>query len=96
MRLAKLEGTTVIEILENQDYIPSSAYPYQYIDITNISVIPSIGYEYIGDNIFINRPKHISKLEFRNRFTQTEKLDIDNSLTNPNLPDQIKAILTRS
>lgn len=93
MILAKLEYDKVIEIITDQIEIPTIGAPYQYINITNTTPLPSIGYTYIGDGVFRLNSKKYSKLEFRNKFTAEEKIAFDSFELNPNISDNNKAIL---
>lgn len=93
MILAKLEYDKVIEILNDQLEIPTIESPYQYIDITGLSSQPIVGMIYIGDGIFINKSKRYSKLEWRNKFSTSEKIAFDSFELNPNIPDENKAVL---
>jgi hypothetical protein len=92
MKIAKLNYNKIEEILIDPDPMPPNTDGYQFFDITDITPEPSIGMVYIGDDVFIWKSKRVTKLEFRNKFTASEKVLIDNFETS-SLSDVVKSNL---
>lgn len=102
MLYAEIVSGVVVNIVTWAEQDPPSIFGHQFIDVTGMQNIPLVGYAYNGSDFIAPEPQQepivnygtiVSKLAFRRRMTQNERIALDNYESNQNLTAEHKAIL---